>query len=58
MAGQAIDDDEEWYKATYTVKLAGCDQGSSKTFTVDSDKEIWQSANPATKIMEKTRVQT
>ena len=41
MAGQAIEEDEEWYKATYTVKLAGCNQASSKYLSVNSDKKTW-----------------
>ena len=42
MADQEIEEDEEWYKATCTVKLAGCDQGS-RIFTVNLDKKTWQS---------------
>ena len=53
MADKAIEEDEEWYKATYTVRLADCNQGS-KHFTVNSYKKICQSNNPAISMMETT----
>ena len=37
MADRAIEEDEEWYKATCIIKFSGGNQGDSKTFTVNSD---------------------
>ena len=52
MTDQPNIEDEEWYKATYTISLSGCGNGSINRITVNLDKDIRQSDSPAISMME------